>query len=65
MIVKNREKSIEKFQNDLTKVYMVNPNGGQQILAPSNDSPGIQYQRKQVANSPSQGEFNGAAAAPL
>lgn len=30
MIEKNRVKSIEKFQNDLTKIYMVNPNGGQQ-----------------------------------
>lgn len=29
MIEKNRVKSIEKFQNDLTKIYMINPNGGQ------------------------------------
>jgi hypothetical protein len=61
MIEKNRVKSIEKFQNDLTKIYMVNPNGGQQQHLPGTESPGVQYQRRQVSNSPSQGDFNSVA----
>ena len=40
MIEKNR---VKPLQNDLTKIYMVNPNGGQQILPPGTDSPNIQY----------------------
>lgn len=40
MIEKNRVKSIEKFQNDLTKIYMVNPNGGQQNFV-GTESPNV------------------------
>ena len=63
MIEKNRVKSIEKFQSDLTKIYMVNPNGGQQMSPAGTETPGIHYQRRQVANSPSQGDFNSIALA--
>ena len=63
MVEQNRHKSIEKMQNDLTKIYMV---GGQQVLSPQqrqmqndmmnpNNQQQIQYQNRQgtLNNSPS------------
>lgn len=64
MLEKNRQKSIEKYQNDLTKIYMVSQSN-QAAQGPMSDQlgqgggpvPGLQYQRRVIAQSPSQGEL--------
>ena len=64
MLEKNRQKSIEKYQNDLTKIYMVSQSN-QAAQGPMSDQlgqgnsgvPALQYQRRVIAQSPSQGDL--------
>lgn len=37
MLEKNRQKSIEKYQNDLTKIYLVSQNNNQVNQSPMSD----------------------------